>query len=120
MTHCTADNVPLFCCAAAQELWSSHLWRSPTFDLYQYMVTLLTYLSALWIDACEWRSSKKLEVRSYHCTAERKYTDQSISDDHELYDFVVVVSVEFQSFVSSELLSFANDGRLVKFILVSE
>jgi len=47
-----------------------------------------------------------------HCKATRRYVDQSIS---EVDDFVVV-SVEFQTFVSSELLS-NDDGRLVKFIL---
>ena len=41
-----------------------------------------------------------------------------MSHDDELDDDFVAVSTELQPFVvSSELLSFANDGRLVKFIL---
>jgi len=45
------------------------------------------------------------------------YFDQLKSDDDIQDDDLPVVPVEFQPFVSFELFSFANDGRLVKFIL---
>ena len=45
------------------------------------------------------------------------YVKPSTSEDHPEVDELAVVAVEFQSSVSSELLSFANDIRLVKFIL---
>jgi len=52
-----------------------------------------------------------------HCTETARYVNQSTSEDDPEVRGLAVDPVKLQPSVSSELLSFSNDRRLVKFIL---